>query len=43
MTAESLSRALQRLSAVGVKSRADNVVAIADVGNLRAFCIEDEE
>lgn len=43
MTAESLSRALQRLSAVGVKSRADNVVAIADVGSLRAFCIEDEE
>lgn len=43
MTAESLSRALQRLSSVGVQSRADNVVAIADLEQLRDFCIEDEE
>jgi len=43
MTAESLSRALQRLSAIGVKSRADNVVAIADMEMLRDFCIEEDE
>jgi CRP/FNR family transcriptional activator FtrB len=43
MTAESLSRALQRLSAVGVQSRADNVVAIADLEQLRDFCIEEDE
>ena len=41
MTAESLSRALVRLAAVGVESRADNVVAIADIEALRAFCIEE--
>ncbi len=43
MTAESLSRALQRLSAVGVKSRADNVVEIAELRQLHDFCVEDEE
>jgi len=43
MTAESLSRALHRLSSVGVKSRADNVVAIADMEMLRDFCIEEDE
>jgi len=43
MTAESLSRALQRLSVIGVQSRADNVVAIADLEQLRDFCIEEDE
>jgi len=43
MTAESLSRALQRLSSVGVQSRADNVVAIADLDQLRDFCVEVDE
>ena len=43
MTAETLSRALQRLVALGVESRADNVVAIGDVLVLRDFCAEDDE
>lgn len=41
MTAESLSRALARLAGLGVESRADNLVAIADVEALRDFCIEE--
>ncbi len=41
MTAESLSRALTRLTPIGVESRADNVVAIADVEALRAFCVDE--
>lgn len=40
MTAESLSRALSRLALLGVESRPDNVVAIADIEALRAFVIE---
>jgi len=43
MTAETLSRALQRLANLGVESRADNLVAIADLGVLREFGAEDEE
>ncbi|HLN23843.1 MAG TPA: cyclic nucleotide-binding domain-containing protein [Patescibacteria group bacterium] len=43
MTAESLSRALLRLGEHGVESRADNVVAIADLAVLRTFCIEEGE
>lgn len=42
MTAESLSRALQRLARLGVESRSDNAVSIADLHALRAFCIEEE-
>jgi CRP/FNR family transcriptional activator FtrB len=41
MTAESLSRALFRLAALGVESRAENLVVIADVARLRAFCAEE--
>lgn len=41
MTAESLSRALARLAPLGVESRADNVVAIADIERLRNFCVEE--
>jgi CRP/FNR family transcriptional activator FtrB len=43
MTAESLSRALLRLTDIGVESRAENLVAIADLGRLRGFCAEDKE
>lgn len=43
MTAESLSRALIRLADLGVTSRADNVVAIADLDRLRDFCAEEAE
>ena len=43
MSAESLSRALQRLAALGVESRADNVVAIGDVALLRDFFAEEDE
>jgi len=43
MSAESLSRALLRLGEQGVESRADNVVAIADLAGLRAFCVEEGE
>lgn len=43
MTAESLSRALSRLAPLGVESRAENLVAIADIEALRAFCIEETE
>jgi CRP/FNR family transcriptional activator FtrB len=42
MKPESLSRALAKLAKVGIESRPDNTVAIADVGALRAFCIEDD-
>lgn len=41
MTAESLSRALQRLLDLGVTSRAGNVVVIGDVAILRDFCAEE--
>ncbi|OIR02378.1 transcriptional activatory protein AadR [mine drainage metagenome] len=43
MTAESLSRALARLAELGVESRAENVVAIADLGRLSEFCAEEGE
>lgn len=43
MTAESLSRALARLAPLGVESRAENLVAIADVEALRDFCGEERE
>ncbi|MTJ81033.1 MAG: Crp/Fnr family transcriptional regulator [Telmatospirillum sp.] len=43
MTAESLSRALARLAPLGVESRAENLVAIADVAALRSFCAEEGE
>lgn len=43
MKPESLSRALGRLRAAGVTSHPDNSVTIADVAQLRAFCMEDEE
>lgn len=42
MKPESLSRALAKLARVGVDSRPDNTVAIADVEALREFCIEDD-
>lgn len=41
MTPESLSRALVRLAPLGVESRADNLVAVADIEGLRQFCIEE--
>ncbi len=41
MTAESLSRALARLALLGIESRPDNVVAIADLVALRDFCVEE--
>jgi CRP/FNR family transcriptional activator FtrB len=43
MTAESLSRALGRLASLGVESRAENLVVIADIEALRDFCIEEGE
>lgn len=42
MKPESLSRALGKLARVGVDSRPDNLVVIADVERLREFCAEDE-
>ena len=41
MTAESLSRALSRLALLGVDSRADNVVFIADLEALNRFVMEE--
>lgn len=41
MKPESLSRALARLTTVGVKSQPDNSVVIADVERLRRFSIEE--
>jgi CRP/FNR family transcriptional activator FtrB len=43
MTPESLSRALARLAPLGVESRPENLVAIADIEALRDFCAEDGE
>jgi len=42
MTPESLSRALARLTTIGVHSRTDSSVEISDLSALRAFCGEDE-
>ncbi|MBI2236294.1 MAG: cyclic nucleotide-binding domain-containing protein [Magnetospirillum sp.] len=42
MKPESLSRALGKLAKVGVDSRPDNLVVVADVGRLRDFCVEDD-
>lgn len=42
MKPESLSRALGKLARVGVDSRPDNVVVVADVERLRQFCVEDD-
>ena len=42
MKPESLSRALAKLGRLGVESRADNVVAVADIERLRQFCVEDD-
>lgn len=42
MKPESLSRALAKLGKVGVESRPDNVVAVADIAQLREFCAEEE-
>ncbi|MDO8605416.1 MAG: cyclic nucleotide-binding domain-containing protein [Phaeospirillum sp.] len=42
MKPESLSRALGKLARLGVESLPDNLVVIADVARLRAFCAEDE-
>lgn len=42
MKPESLSRALSKLAKVGVNSKADNVVVIADIDRLREFCAEDD-
>lgn len=41
MSAESLSRALARLSEMGVESKGDNIVAIADIAVLRVFGAEE--
>lgn len=41
MKPESLSRALARLSAIGVKSQPDNSVVITDIERLRRFSIEE--
>lgn len=41
MKPESLSRALARLSTIGVRSQADNVVHVIDVARLRRFSIEE--
>lgn len=43
MKPESLSRALAKLAKLGVDSRPDNEVAIADVDRLREFCVEDDQ
>lgn len=42
MKPESLSRALAKLAKLGVDSRPDNSVVIADVERLREFCVEDD-
>lgn len=42
MKPESLSRALAKLAKLGVESRPDNSVVIADVDRLREFCVEDD-
>lgn len=42
MKPESLSRALAKLARLGVESRPDNSVVIADLDGLREFCIEDD-
>ena len=42
MKAESLSRALAKLAKIGVESRPDNLVVIADLARLRDFCSEEE-
>jgi CRP-like cAMP-binding protein len=42
MKPESLSRALAKLARLGVESRPDNVVAVADIARLRDFCVEDD-
>lgn len=42
MKPESLSRALAKLTKLGVESKADNVVVIADLDALREFCVEDD-
>jgi CRP-like cAMP-binding protein len=42
MKPESLSRALGKLGKLGVESRPDGSVAIADVEKLREFCVEDD-
>jgi len=42
MKPESLSRALAKLARIGVESLPDNAVAVADIGRLREFCVEDE-
>lgn len=42
MKPESLSRALGKLAKVGVESRPDNVVLVADMARLREFCAEEE-
>ena len=42
MKPESLSRALVKLARLGVESRADNAVMVADVERLRQFCVEDD-
>lgn len=41
MTAESLSRALARLTPLGVESRSENLVVITDVRALRDFCADE--
>jgi CRP/FNR family transcriptional activator FtrB len=41
MKSESLSRALRKLREIGVTDR-EGSVTIADIGELRAFCLEDE-
>jgi CRP/FNR family transcriptional activator FtrB len=42
MKPESLSRALGKLAKVGVESRPDNLVVVADLARLRDFCVEDD-
>jgi CRP/FNR family transcriptional activator FtrB len=42
MKPESLSRALAKLAKLGVDSRPDNLVVVADITKLRDFCAEDE-
>lgn len=42
MKPESLSRALSKLAKLGVESRPDNSVGIADLEALRNFCVEDD-
>lgn len=42
MKPESLSRALAKLAKLGVESLPDNSVVIADIEQLRDFCVEDD-